>query len=136
MLHPRTVFYNLFFDQVAIPHRTVADVFKTLIVGHKTSTQAVRQPKDNSPVLKYASGIDIICNSRPAAARETVPITAGGKVGFRLDIPIYHKGPAAIYLGHAPGKVAGWDGRGRRWFKVYLFLLLEVRNTELIVFFF
>ncbi|XP_006456576.1 hypothetical protein AGABI2DRAFT_188473 [Agaricus bisporus var. bisporus H97] len=93
-------------------------IFKPLVAGHKISTRAVRQPKDNSPVLEYASGTDIICNSHPSAARETVQIAAGNKIGFRLDIPIYHMGPAAIYLGHAPRKVADWDGRGRRWFKI------------------
>lgn len=96
------------------------DIFKPLVAGHKISTRAVRQPKDNSPVLEYASGTDIICNSHPSVARETVQIAAGNKIGFRLDIPIYHMGPAAIYLGHAPRKVADWDGRGRRWFKVRL----------------
>ena len=49
---------------------------------------------------------------------EMVNVPAGSSIGFRLDNTLYHSGPAAIYLGKAPGKAAEWDGSGARWFKV------------------
>ncbi|KAF5347817.1 hypothetical protein D9756_010297 [Leucocoprinus leucothites] len=93
-------------------------IFKTLIADTKTSTQAVLQPQNNSPVHNYTSGRGIVCNVNPSPAGETMPVAAGGKIGFQLDAAIYHIGPAAIYLGQAPGSAAQWDGTGQRWFKI------------------
>lgn len=58
------------------------------------------------------------CNVDPSAARETVSVAAGSTIGFALDKAIFHEGPAAIYLGKAPGAAANWDGSGANWFKV------------------
>ncbi|KAF9476135.1 hypothetical protein BDN70DRAFT_839720 [Pholiota conissans] len=94
-------------------------IFSTLISGKKTSTNAVRRPAENAPVHDFL-GTEITCNVNTTNATETVPIVAGGTVGFELDENkrIYHLGPAAIYLGKAPGKVGHWDGSGKRWFKI------------------
>ncbi|KXN81252.1 putative endo-beta-1,4-glucanase D, partial [Leucoagaricus sp. SymC.cos] len=70
-------------------------IFKTLIADTKTSTQAVRQPQNSSPVHQYASGTDIVCNVNPSPAGETVSMAAGSKIG-----------------------AADWDGSGQRWFKI------------------
>ncbi|TFK35359.1 glycoside hydrolase [Crucibulum laeve] len=92
-------------------------IFNTLIAGSKTSTKAVRQPQDNSPIHEYTSG-QITCNVDPSPASETVSISAGDTIGFTVDQKLYHKGPVAIYLGKAPGKAADWDGTGKNWFKI------------------
>ncbi|KAK7046139.1 hypothetical protein VNI00_007142 [Paramarasmius palmivorus] len=59
------------------------------------------------------------CNVNPTAATETVTVAAGSEIGFLLDNTLYHAGPAAIYLGKAPGDSASsWDGSGANWFKI------------------
>ena len=45
-------------------------------------------------------------------------MSAGSTIGFKLDNTLYHSGPAAMYLGKAPGRAADWDGSGANWFKV------------------
>ncbi|KAF8055219.1 glycoside hydrolase family 61 protein [Lyophyllum atratum] len=92
-------------------------IFNTLIAGDKTSTKAVRQPQDNSPI-KPVSSTDMRCNVNPGHATETVTVVAGSTIGFKLDSKIYHQGPAAIYLGKAPRTAATWDGSGANWFKI------------------
>ncbi|KAL1679263.1 glycoside hydrolase family 61 protein [Schizophyllum commune] len=92
-------------------------IWNTLIAGDAESQAAVRQPVNNSPVTDVTSA-DITCNVSPGAASETVTVAAGSTVGFKLDNTIYHQGPAAIYLGQAPGDVASWDGSGDAWFKI------------------
>jgi len=49
-----------------------------------------------------------------------VTVAAGSKVGFQTTggVKVFHVGPAALYLGKAPGSVADWDGSGQTWFKV------------------
>ncbi|KAF9007111.1 hypothetical protein BDQ17DRAFT_1389202 [Cyathus striatus] len=80
-------------------------IWTTLISGSTSSTAAVRQPVNNTPVASVSSN-DIRCNAHPGAASQT------------LDNTVYHSGPAAIYLGKAPGSVASWDGSGASWFKI------------------
>ncbi|KAF9461696.1 glycoside hydrolase family 61 protein [Collybia nuda] len=92
-------------------------IWTTLIAGDKTSTRAVRQPQNNSPVIPVTS-TDMRCNTNPSSAAETVTVAAGSTIGFNLDASIYHAGPAAIYLGKAPGSAASWDGSGANWFKI------------------
>ncbi|KAF5324080.1 hypothetical protein D9619_011224 [Psilocybe cf. subviscida] len=92
-------------------------IFKTLLVGSKSSTQAVRQPQDNSPLHDITSDY-VRCNKDPGNASETVTIAAGQKIGFQLDTAMYHEGPVAIYLGKAPSSAAAWDGSGQNWFKI------------------
>ncbi|KAF9041464.1 glycoside hydrolase [Panaeolus papilionaceus] len=92
-------------------------IFNTLIAGSKTSTQAVRQPPNNSPVLGV-SNPGMTCNVNLSPARETVTVAPGDTIGFKLSNNMYHKGPAAIYLGKAPGAVENWDGSGQAWFKI------------------
>lgn len=92
------------------------DIFNTLVYGDKTSTAAVRQAQNNSPV-KSVTSPDMRCNVDPHHATETVTVSANDKIGFKLSAAIFHQGPAAIYLGEAPGNVADWDGSGARWFK-------------------
>ncbi len=93
------------------------DIFKTLVAGSKTSTQAVRQPQDNSPIHDITSA-SMTCNVNPGTAGETVSVAAGDTIGFQLDTAMYHEGPVSIYLGKAPGTAADWDGSGSNWFKV------------------
>lgn len=93
------------------------DIFKTLIAGSKTSTQAVRQPQGVEPMHDITSA-DVTCNVNPGPAGETVSVAAGDTIGFQLSVAMYHQGPVAIYLGKAPGKAADWDGSGSNWFKV------------------
>ncbi|PPQ83164.1 hypothetical protein CVT25_005411 [Psilocybe cyanescens] len=92
-------------------------IWNTLIAGGTTSTAAVRQPINNSPVTSVTSG-DVRCNVSPGSASQTVSVSAGSTIGFKLDNTVYHQGPAAIYLGKAPGSVANWDGSGANWFKI------------------
>lgn len=94
-----------------------ADIWTTITAGGKTSTAAIRQPLNNSPV-ESASSADQRCNRSPRAATETISVSAGSSVSFKLDNTLYHSGPAAIYLGKAPGSAASWDGSGANWFKV------------------
>ncbi|KAK7046140.1 hypothetical protein VNI00_007143 [Paramarasmius palmivorus] len=92
-------------------------IWTTLIAGSTTSTAAVRQPLNNSPVTSVTSK-DITCNVNPTAATDTVSVAAGSTIGFKLDNTLYHQGPAAIYLGKAPsGSASSWDGSGANWFK-------------------
>ncbi|TFK20180.1 hypothetical protein FA15DRAFT_721389, partial [Coprinopsis marcescibilis] len=97
------------------------DIFDTLIVGSKTSTGAIRRPRDNAPVHDVNSD-KIRCNQDLIAATEVVSVTAGSRVGFSLDTgtakTVFHQGPAAMYLGKAPGDVRKWDGSGASWFKI------------------
>ncbi|KAF8055220.1 glycoside hydrolase family 61 protein [Lyophyllum atratum] len=92
-------------------------IWTTLIAGGTTSTAAVRQPVNNSPVTSVTSN-DVRCNTNPGAASQTVSVASGSSIGFKLDNTLYHSGPAAIYLGKAPGSVASWDGSGANWFKI------------------
>ncbi|CAA7266770.1 unnamed protein product [Cyclocybe aegerita] len=89
-------------------------IFTTLIAGSSTSTTAVRTPKENSPIPDY-KGTDVRCNVNTSPATETVSVAAGSKIGFGK---IFHLGPAAMYLGQAPGSAADWDGSGQNWFKI------------------
>ncbi|KAF8060181.1 glycoside hydrolase family 61 protein [Lyophyllum atratum] len=92
-------------------------IWTILIAGGTTSTAAVRQPVNNSPVTSVTSN-DVRCNTNPGAASQTLSVTSGSSIGFKLDNTLYHSGPAAIYLGKAPGSVASWDGSGANWFKI------------------
>jgi len=92
-------------------------IWNTLIAGSTTTSAAVRLPVNNSPVTSVTSG-DVRCNVNPGKASQTVSVAAGSTIGFKLDNTIYHQGPAAIYLGKAPGSVASWDGSGASWFKI------------------
>jgi len=96
---------------------TATDIWSTLIAGGTSTTAAVRQPINNSPVTSVTTN-DVRCNASPGAASQTVSVAAGSSIGFKLDNTLYHQGPAAIYLGKAPSTVAGWDGSGANWFKV------------------
>jgi hypothetical protein len=105
------------------------DIWNTLIAGSTTSTGAVRMPVNNSPVeLNAVSSNNIRCNVSPGQASETVSVAAGSSIGFKLDNTLYHQGPAAIYLGKAPGSVASWDGSGANWFKVRHFGSIRQKN--------
>ncbi|GLB44351.1 putative glycoside hydrolase family 61 protein [Lyophyllum shimeji] len=92
-------------------------IWHVLVAGSTTSSTAVRQPLNNSPVTSVTSN-DIRCNVSPTPATETVTVAAGSTIGFQLDNTIYHQGPAAIYLGKAPSTAASWDGSGANWFKI------------------
>ncbi|KAF5370983.1 hypothetical protein D9615_010003 [Tricholomella constricta] len=92
-------------------------IFNTLIAGDQTSAAAVRKPQNNSPVGSVTS-TDMRCNINPFPASTTVTVAAGSTIGFKLDAAIFHQGPAAMYLGKAPGSAASWDGSGANWFKI------------------
>ncbi|KAG6855631.1 hypothetical protein H0H87_012871 [Tephrocybe sp. NHM501043] len=111
-------FATSFFGLVAIAQSASAHyIFNTLIAGNETSTAAVRVAQNNSPV-KPVTSLDMRCNTNPSAATETVTVSAGDTIGFKLSAAIFHEGPAAIYLGKAPGRVGDWDGSGDNWFKI------------------
>jgi len=57
------------------------------------------------------------CNSPQTTAAETVNVSPGATIGFKLDNTLYHQGPAAIYISKAPGDAASYDGSGS-WVKV------------------
>jgi hypothetical protein len=97
---------------------TAADIWTTLIAGGTTSTAAVRQPVNNSPVTS-ATASNYICNTNTGATA-TQSVAAGSTVGFKLDNTLYHLGPAAIYLGKVPSgsTAANWNGSGASWFKI------------------
>ncbi|KAF5378572.1 hypothetical protein D9615_007129 [Tricholomella constricta] len=92
-------------------------IWTTLVAGGTTTNAAIRQPISNSPV-ESATSNNLRCNVSPGAATQTVSVAAGSSVTFKLDNTLYHQGPAAIYLGKAPGSVASWDGSGSNWFKI------------------
>jgi hypothetical protein len=102
-----------------------ADIWTTLIAGDSTSSRAVRKPQNNMPI-KPVTSTDMRCNVNPFPASETVSVAAGSTIGFRLDGTVYHPGPAAIYLGKAPGSAASWDGSGANWFKVIYSFILDL----------
>lgn len=115
--HRSLYVYMLVFPLRILTSREITDIWTTLLAGGTQSTAAVRQPLNNSPV-ESASSADQRCNRTPRPATETVNVSAGSSIGFRLDNNLYHSGPAAIYLGKAPGNAADWDGSGANWFKV------------------
>ncbi|RXW12514.1 hypothetical protein EST38_g13343 [Candolleomyces aberdarensis] len=94
-------------------------IWTTLVAGSSTSTAAIRQPLNNSPVEAVSSGA-MTCGAGPRPASDTVTVSAGSSVSFRLDNTLYHPGPAAIYLGQVPGgqTAASWNGAGANWFKI------------------
>ncbi|KAF5378589.1 hypothetical protein D9615_007104 [Tricholomella constricta] len=96
-------------------------IFYNLVAGNTTSTAAVRTPLDNFPLENVTSN-EIRCNVDPSPASETITIAAGSTIGFQVESEsnnrIFHEGPAAIYLGKAPGTAASWDGSGAHWFKI------------------
>ncbi|EJD44215.1 hypothetical protein AURDEDRAFT_137469 [Auricularia subglabra TFB-10046 SS5] len=94
-------------------------IWTTLIAGSTTSTAAVRQPLNNSPV-ESVSGSSFLCNTIATPATQTVSVAAGSTIGFKLDNNLYHLGPAAIYLGKVPSgqTAASWNGSGANWFKI------------------
>ncbi|KAJ3548261.1 hypothetical protein NMY22_g1332 [Coprinellus aureogranulatus] len=94
-------------------------IWTTLVAGGASSTAAVRQPVNNSPVEDVNSP-NIRCNINRGAGSETVSVAAGSTVGFKLDNTLYHQGPAAFYLGKVPSgqTAATWDGSGANWFKI------------------
>lgn len=100
-------------------------IWNNLIYGSGSTRAAIRMPVSNSPV-ENVSSLDIRCNANPGQASETVSVAAGSTIGFDLDNTIYHQGPAAMYLGKAPGSVASWDGSGNAWFKVRHFSLFTI----------
>jgi hypothetical protein len=93
-------------------------IWTTLIAGGTTSTAAVRQPVNNSPVTSPTAS-NYICNTNTGATA-TVSVAAGSSIGFKLDNTVYHLGPAAIYLGKVPSgsTAASWNGQGASWFKI------------------
>ncbi len=95
------------------------DVFSTLLTSSGASSKAVRRPTENAPVHDITSP-GASCNVGLISATETVTVSAGSMIGFKLEPgkTVYHKGPAAMYLGRAPRKAADWDGSGSHWFKV------------------
>ncbi|KAH6897673.1 glycoside hydrolase [Coprinopsis sp. MPI-PUGE-AT-0042] len=94
-------------------------IWYQVVAGGTTSSNAVRQPPNNSPVEDVNSG-SMACGNGPRAASETISVSAGSTVGFKLDNTLYHPGPAAIYLGQVPGgqTAASWNGSGANWFKI------------------
>jgi hypothetical protein len=110
-------YYSLSFVTYRRPPLIV--IFSTLITDSGESTKAVRLPAENAPI-KDVTSKGATCNVNLTPATETVSVAAGSKIGFKLadGVKVYHQGPAAMYLGQAPGKAADWDGNGPRWFKV------------------
>jgi len=94
-------------------------IFTTIVTPGKTSSAAVRQPVNNSPVTSATSN-DLRCNVNKGAGSETVSVAAGSSVTFKLDNTLYHAGPASFYLGKVPSgsTAASWDGSGANWFKI------------------
>ncbi|KAL0948403.1 hypothetical protein HGRIS_010985 [Hohenbuehelia grisea] len=92
-------------------------IWHILNAGGTSSSAAVRKPFNNSPV-EQVSSTNMRCNVNPGQATQTVTVSAGSSIGFSLDNSLFHPGPAAIYLGKAPGSVASWDGSGNNWFKI------------------
>ncbi|CAA7263969.1 unnamed protein product [Cyclocybe aegerita] len=92
-------------------------IWTTLIAGSTSTMNAVRQPRNNSPVENVNSQ-EMRCNTAFTSAAETVNVSPGSTIGFRLDNTLYHQGPVAIYIARAPGSVASWDGNGASWVKI------------------
>ncbi|TEB24556.1 hypothetical protein FA13DRAFT_1305558 [Coprinellus micaceus] len=94
-------------------------IWNTVIAGGSSTSAAVRQPVNNSPVEDVTSP-SVRCNVNPGVASQTLLVQAGSTVGFKLDNTLYHSGPAAIYLGKVPSgqTAASWDGSGANWFKI------------------
>ncbi|KAG5643622.1 hypothetical protein DXG03_000589 [Asterophora parasitica] len=111
-------FYSTILGLAAIAHSASAHyIFNALITDGAIIPTAVRLPQNNSPV-KPVTSRDMRCNVDPFPATKTVKVAAGSTIGFTVNVPIYHQGPAAIYLGKAPGSAASWDGSGAHWFKI------------------
>jgi len=102
-------------------------IFNGLIHGgHPVNHAAVRQIHGDhrtSPVVDVNSNDmpnDMRCNVNPSPATtatgDTVGLTVADAAGNTTTI--FHPGPAAIYLGKAPGSVNSWHGNGAHWFKI------------------
>lgn len=96
--------------------------FTSLIAGGVTTTayQYVRQNTNyNSPVTVLTS-TDLRCNTGAdlSTSTETMAVTAGSTVGFKMDQAIYHAGPVQAYISKAPSTAATYDGSGS-WAKIY-----------------
>jgi hypothetical protein len=100
---------------------STTDIWNTVVAGGSSTSAAVRQPVNNSPVEDVTSP-SVRCNVNPGVASQTLLVQAGSTIGFKLDNTLYHSGPAAIYLGKVPSgqTAASWDGSGANWFKVRL----------------
>jgi hypothetical protein len=72
-----------------------ADIFTTIVTPTTTSSAAIRQPVNNSPVTS-ATDTNLRCNVNRAASA-TVSVAAGSSVTFKLDNTLYHTGPATFY---------------------------------------
>ncbi|KAL2856537.1 glycoside hydrolase [Aspergillus pseudoustus] len=75
----------------------------------------------NGPVTDVSS-LDIRCNvdgSKAGNVTETLPVTAGSKIGFSVRSSIGHPGPLLAYLAKAPSSASSFDGAGEVWFKIY-----------------
>jgi hypothetical protein len=72
-----------------------SDIFTTLVSGSTSSSAAVRQPVNNSPITS-ATDTNLRCNIN-SPATQTLLVTAGSVVTFKLDNTLYHAGPAAFY---------------------------------------
>ncbi|TFK18585.1 hypothetical protein FA15DRAFT_249574 [Coprinopsis marcescibilis] len=95
-------------------------IWTTLVANGSPSNSAVRQPMNNTPVENVSSAAMACGNGAARSASDIVSVSAGSRVGFRLDNTLYHPGPAALYLGQVPGgqSASSWDGSGNNWFKI------------------
>ncbi|PVH76227.1 lytic polysaccharide monooxygenase [Cadophora sp. DSE1049] len=95
--------------------------FVSLIVGTTITGEYiyVRQNTNmNSPVTDVTSN-DIRCNvlaPQAGATTKTYTVAAGSTVGFQMDQPAYHPGPALAYLQKVTNASTA-DGSGA-WFKI------------------
>jgi len=108
------LFTGFFFHSAAAHY-----IFRTLLTSTGSSDAAVRRPAENSPIHDITSS-GATCNVGLSPATETVSVSAGSLIGFKLGAgtTVFHKGPAAMYLGKAPERAADWDGSGQNWFKI------------------
>ncbi|TFK73521.1 hypothetical protein BDN72DRAFT_886824 [Pluteus cervinus] len=74
--------------------------------------------QSNAPVTDVSSAA-FRCYNTGGARATTVTVAAGSQIGFKASQAIYHPGVINVYMARAPGDVAGWDGSGSVWFKVY-----------------
>ncbi|KAF6761023.1 glycosyl hydrolase family 61-domain-containing protein [Ephemerocybe angulata] len=96
-------------------------VYEGVTSANTTTTSATRIPVNWAPIFE-STDPNMLCNNNTGPAKETLSVSAGSAVVFRMAEGnyVYHPGPAAVYLGMVPeGESAKtWDGSGARWFKI------------------
>lgn len=103
----------------------MADTFPKVVYNGATSNewQYVRKTENyqSHGPLTDTSSASMGCYqlSSGSEGAETLSVSAGDTVGFKLDPQIQHPGPLSFWLAKAPSSVQDWNPTGDVWFKIW-----------------